>query len=467
MELRSEAVPSQSTTPSPRPVRAVRRVAAGLAVSMAMLTGACATPQPRLLLLQTTSGAFAGAHTRTATAYLGVPYAEPPLGPLRWREPAPAPRAAAVRAAHAWPADVEPEDCLRVDLWLPRGVPADGAPLLVWLVDGPRAATELVGTTGARLADRGVAVAHVHLRTGLLGTFAHPALELQRPGGPCNFALLDALQALRWLRDNAPALGVDPERVTLAAAGRVAGLAVHLWAAPDARGLFQRVMLHDADGFAEPAPARLAREEGQRLLSLAGLVPATTAADLRALPATRLLAVDPAGGPLAHPVRDDALAPAAPWLRLARGDEAAVPLLVGSTDRGAPDDARRAAAARGIAALHCQRAPCWLFRYAFAPDGTAVPAPADLLFSPLPRTSATAAAAARRWMEEHVLTYWAAFAAGAPLRSAGAPDWPPYEPRNDGDVTLRFGPAIEVRVGLDRAALDRALEEFARETLTR
>lgn len=224
--------------------------------------------------------------------FRGIPYARPPVGPLRWRAPQPLPRwtsplparafgAICMQADPAGDSGVGPEapseDCLTLNIWAPR---AGGAklPVMVWLhgggYTGGSASAPLYD--GSALARRGVIVVTLNYRLGRFGFFAHPELK----GEGANFGLLDQRAALAWVRDNIAAFGGDPRRVTLF--GNSAGgesVLFHM-IAPASRGLFHRAIVQSGLG-------------GRSLLQATASVDAPRAtkplADLRALPAATIL----------------------------------------------------------------------------------------------------------------------------------------------------------------------------------
>jgi para-nitrobenzyl esterase len=135
------------------------------------------------------------------------------------------------------------EDCLRLNVYAPAAAFAGGArvPVMLWIHGGSFrwGAGSWPDGEPFVLANQGVAVVTINYRLGRLGLFAHPALSASMPGEPlANYALMDQIAALRWVRDNIAAFGGDPARVTVfgQSAGSVSVTA--LMAAPDARGLF-------------------------------------------------------------------------------------------------------------------------------------------------------------------------------------------------------------------------------------
>ncbi|MFB8085782.1 carboxylesterase/lipase family protein [Streptomyces sp. NPDC055992] len=234
------------------------RLAVLLAVTAVSVTTAAALP-PRVgeartgTVVRTDHGLVRGAAHGSYLTFDGIPYAAPPVGRLRWQEPAPAPSWPGVRDATApAPRCVQmpmpgtdgvngSEDCLYLNVTVPSARPAAGErrPVLVWLHGGA-----FLGGSGGdfgaeRLAVRGDAlVVTVNYRLGVFGYFGHPAL-----GSAVPFGLADQQAALSWVRANAARFGGDPGAVTLF--GESAGalsVCAHL-TSPGAAGLFRRAVL--------------------------------------------------------------------------------------------------------------------------------------------------------------------------------------------------------------------------------
>ncbi len=232
------------------------------------------------LAVDTTSGPIRGFRQGDSRAWLGLPYAAPPVGALRWRPPAAAPTWTEVREAAAvgpqCPQDFGfssgggGEDCLYLNVWAPAEPPAAPAAVMVWFHGG----AFIFGSGGdpyyrgeALAARHGVIVVTVNYRLGPLGFLAHPAIE----GG--NFGIADQVAALEWVRDNIAGFGGDPARVTVW--GESAGgysACVH-YLSPRSRGLFSAVIsqsgLCDGDGLRERTAAE-ARADGVTFATAAG-----------------------------------------------------------------------------------------------------------------------------------------------------------------------------------------------------
>ncbi len=208
-----------------------------------------------------------------AWAFLGVPYARAPVGRLRWRPPQrpepwsgvrdasePGPLAPqAVSPGSALPGDPveQSEDCLHLSVWTPSP-DASKRPVLVWVHGGGFSS----GTAGSalyrgwRLAAGGdVVVVAVNYRLGALGQLAHRALGDTSHGGRVagNWALLDQIAALRWVRDHVASFGGDPSNVTLLGESAGAMCVSALLAAPGARGLFRAAVVQSGPPYTHTA----------------------------------------------------------------------------------------------------------------------------------------------------------------------------------------------------------------------
>jgi para-nitrobenzyl esterase len=391
------------------------------------------------------SGRLRGSRTGEVAAFRGIPYAAPPVGPLRWRPPAPVAAWDGERPAlTAGPAPVQPqpprdnimwhtnfadsralvmsEDCLYLNVWTPDPAGA-GLPVLVFLQGGGNrfghGGQEL--HDGAALARRGVVVVTLSLRVGALGFLAHPELAAEDEAGASgNYGPLDVLAALRWVRDNIAAFGGDPDRVTLAGNSAGAAIVNHLMAAPSARGLFRAALGQSSAGIHRGEGPMATQEEAQQEgLHALGRLAELPLERLRKLPPVSLLldahlgvVVD--GRLLVQDTQDVFHA----------GAQAAVPLLVGwNTDEGAQYTPRAA-----IEALR-ERVTTGPHAAALAPHYPI--GPSELLASARAFTSETRfAGPVWRWARTHVET-------------TGAPTWVyrfDHEPPLPADLDLAAPP---------------------------
>lgn len=261
------------------------------------------------------SGDVVGFEDRTNThAWLGIPFAKPPVGDLRWRAPQPvAPWQGVRESLHsgsmctqvlpfAWPKDLikmGDEDCLNLDVWSPRlsadEVKSSKLPVMVWIHGG---ANTLGMSSAARYynlaGSQDVIVVALQYRLGLFGWLSHPAARDSAPteaDTTSNFALLDMIAALQWVQDNAAAFGGDPDNVTIFGQSAGAFDVFALLASPRAEGLFHRAIAQSgnvqtvpqaqAENYrddAEPGLPYSSREFINKLLIADGTVADRTAA---------------------------------------------------------------------------------------------------------------------------------------------------------------------------------------------
>lgn len=199
-------------------------------------------------------GALAGAEHAGVHSFLGIPYAAPPVGDLRWAPPAPPAGWDGVRDATAYgnsaiqsvdtgfdPGSPQSEDCLNLNVWTTEPASGAGRPVMVWIHGGGflNGSASMPLWSGQRLARRGVVVVSINYRLGAFGFLAHPEVG-------ANFGLQDWVAALNWVQTNITAFGGDPDNVTVfgQSAGGAASRA--LLCTPAARGLFHRAVIQSA-----------------------------------------------------------------------------------------------------------------------------------------------------------------------------------------------------------------------------
>ena len=327
----------------------MRRGLLVLAIAGAMAGAAARSAEPPRAHVE--GGEVVGVESRSAKIFRAIPYAAPPIGPLRWRPPAPAPPWSGARAATApgaaCPQKVSPgvpnlggyigpvsEDCLTLDVTAPKE--ARRAPVMVWVYGGGNVAgaTNLPSCDAAGFARDRVVLVAMNYRLGPLGFFAHPALtaEAAKSQPLVSYGLMDQIAALKWVKRNIAAFGGDPANVTLFGESAGGEDVLQLMATPTARGLFNKAIVQSGGGWNPLPDLKTAEAAGVELASKVGLPgAAATAAQLRALPAEALVA---AGG-RAGPVVDGRLIRESATVAFVRGDEAAVPLIIGSNSNEA------------------------------------------------------------------------------------------------------------------------------------
>ena len=325
----------------------VLKVTASLVVLIAFCGGTATAEVPPHRAVKVDSGMLAGVGDGGITVYKGVPYALPPVGPLRWRPPQPVRSWTGVRAANRFapacmqtgvsiPGESPPtvsEDCLYLNIWTPDDAEGKSLPVLVWIHGGgyTNGSASMPLYWGDRLARDGIIVVTVAYRLGPFGFLAYPALSRQSPHHSSgNYGLMDQIAALKWVRRNIAAFGGDPRRVAIAGQSAGAMCVSMLMASPLAHGLFQRA-IGESGGLFEPlevAPSyRLenAEREGERYAAALG---AGTVAALRALPAADLLRGNVTA--VSHPIIEPYVLPMSPYEAFAAGRQNDAPILIGS-----------------------------------------------------------------------------------------------------------------------------------------
>jgi para-nitrobenzyl esterase len=257
----------------------------------------------------TAQGALKGyAADENTWQYLGIPYAQPPVGDLRWRPPQPAKRWKGVREAVAWgdQAAQTPsfqaygeggmsEDCLYLNVTAPMA--AKDLPVMVWFHGG--AFTILTGNTKGynnvnSLTTMDVVLVTVVHRLGPFGYLSHPLLADEAEyGGSGNYGQMDLVAALEWVRDNIAAFGGDPRNVTIFGQSGGGGKAASLMTSPMAAGLFHKavIMAGVTELLPSNAEASIAANEaiGVAMFNRLGVA---TPAEARALPWTAIVQSD-------------------------------------------------------------------------------------------------------------------------------------------------------------------------------
>jgi para-nitrobenzyl esterase len=295
-----------------------------LVLAAPLLLSAAGTPpraQNQGPVVHLASGGLRGVAQNAITVFKGIPYAAPPVGDLRWREPQPpvawhgirdatkfgsacvqdsaglypfmAPLAAAYGAPYAFEPVLSSEDCLYLNLWTPQWPARHALPVMVWFHGG----SNRVGSgsdpayDGASLAAHGVLVVTINYRLGVMGFFSHPALTAESPHRTSgNYGLLDQLAALAWVQKNIAQFGGDPANVTVFGESAGAVDAGTLIASPLSAGLFRRVISESGPPFGMgPMHTRAEAEAAGTAVgnALAGSSPSPLAA-LRKMPAMEI-----------------------------------------------------------------------------------------------------------------------------------------------------------------------------------
>ena len=247
--------------------RTGRRGAIAAVAVMAALIGLApaASASPASPVVAVEQGQLQGVALDGGVAFRGVPFAAPPVGPLRWRPPAPAASWNGVRDATksglpcaqpdlGWngvKVTGSSEDCLTLNVWAPTA--AHGLPVMVWIHGGAFQGGSGVDPMfdGAALMKHGVVVVTLNYRLGVLGFLAHPDLAAESAHHASgDYGFYDQAAALRWVQRNIARFGGDPRRVTLFGQSAGAASVGALMASPMAKGLFARSIIESGPPFA-------------------------------------------------------------------------------------------------------------------------------------------------------------------------------------------------------------------------
>jgi para-nitrobenzyl esterase len=299
-------------------------------------------------IVATKSGAIEGVDKDGASAFLGVPFAAPPVQDLRWRPPAPVAKWAGARPAKRFGPDCiqEPmssppgpgfvnatsEDCLYLNIWRPTASD-DRLPVMVWIHGGGfiMGAGSFPSYDGAAFARKGVILVTLNYRLGRFGAFAHPALRREQAARPiADFGLLDQIAALEWLRDNIASFGGDASNITIFGESAGASSVNFLMASPLAQGLFAKAISESGGSSGNLKTFAAAEAEGAAWAKTAGVADDDIEA-LRALPADKVW-----GGPVtavASPVIDGTVVLQSTDDAFHAGAVAQVPYLVGANSQ--------------------------------------------------------------------------------------------------------------------------------------
>jgi para-nitrobenzyl esterase len=307
------------------------------------------------------TGALAGKSNGTVNAFLGIPYAAPPVGNLRWKPPTHAAKWRGARKATEFGSRCmqgavfsdmifrDPginEDCLYLNVWVPadRMGRKSKLPVMVWIYGGGfvAGATSEPRQDGTNLAKQGVVVVSMNYRLGIFGFLAHPELATESGRNSAgNYGLLDQLAALEWVKRNIAAFGGDPGNVTIFGESAGSFSVSDLMASPVAKGLFHRAIGESGGAFASQGLPFHTLAESSEIGAKFGsdALGAKTLAELRAIPAQKILdAAMNAKNVRFAPNVDGYFLSEPPEAIFAAGKQSDVPLLVGwNKDEGGFD----------------------------------------------------------------------------------------------------------------------------------
>lgn len=328
------------------------------------------------------SGVLVGEARDGVHVFRGVPYAEPPVGELRWKAAQPPSKWPGERAAVAneppcpqpvnddgsvnggGVAGVQSEDCLYLSVYAPAS--AKNAPVVLWFYGGGAflGAGHLGSYNGTSNAKSGVVTVAINYRLGALANFSHPALS--KAAGPKeplgNFALTDAVAALEWIKRNAAAFGGDPNNVTIAGQSAGGVMVMNLLSIPAAKGLYHKAIVQSGAALSPGQTLQDAEKRGADAAASLGLPADVTAAQLRAVSAQTFVAGEKTRRGVTSPI-DNRFRTIATVEALNAGTEIDVPVMVGSNNgEGGFDNARKVAKLAGDSG-----AGAWLYHFAYVP----------------------------------------------------------------------------------------------------
>jgi para-nitrobenzyl esterase len=309
-------------------------------------------------VVHTAEGPVRGFVKNGVSIFLGIPYAAPPVGALRWMPPQAVEHWAepldtthyantcpqvTELGAFAGPSSIT-EDCLYLNVFTSNLGHSDrGNPVLVWIHGGGDVDGESNDYDGTKLATGGpsgspTVVVTMNYRLGLFGFLAHPALDSEgHPFG--NYGILDTQAVLQWVQRNIQAFGGDPTRVALGGQSAGAENTGANLLSPFAKGLFNRAILQSGPIFGSFLPLSVALTDGTNFASAAGCPGqgAAAAACLRALSAPRILQLS--GTPnasaafVANVMVDGTVVPTAPEAAFSSGQFNRMPIMAGNTQQ--------------------------------------------------------------------------------------------------------------------------------------
>jgi len=319
---------------------------AGLASAALPEAAGAAAPDP----VTVDGGQIDGTTLESGTrAYLGIPFAAPPVRDLRWKDPQPVAAWKGLRHADRFSpqcmqpsrgvltnqysgAETTSEDCLYLNVWTQPGLTK--APVIVYIFGGGffigSASMPLYG--GEAVSRAGAVFVNFNYRVGPLGYLAHPELSAESPHKTSgDYGFLDQIAALAWVKRNIAQFGGDPDNVTIAGQSAGSMSVLTLQASPLAKGLFHRAVGMSGALIGGPAAMPTLSEAEQDGVKLQNILHAKDLAQLRAMPADRIVVPRTPGGPKLGPIQDGYVLPAPIERIFADSAQSDVPLMIGFT----------------------------------------------------------------------------------------------------------------------------------------
>ena len=438
-------------------------------VAFALACGVNAYATPRVPQITVTTGVLQGLSsgaTGTEAAFLGIPYAAPPVGDLRWQPPQPPAAWVGTRSATRYapacpqlPAKWLPypawsEDCLYLNVWTSQTSPQARLPVIVYFHGGSnQAGYSQLTPLGSALSPLGVVVVTVNYRLGPLGFLALPALTAESPHHASgNYGLLDQIAALGWVRENIARFGGNSGRITVMGQSAGAVDICLLMTSALARGLFQQAIMQSGDCQATLNEDIRTSQAGKRLAADLGIGSGPQVLrTLRTIPVDVILKAWRDDQTLRFgAIVDGWVVPDQPARIFAQGRQARIPILAGSN----ADEATVFGPGSGSAAeyqRYLQRQsdafaygavsmgrvmtragqPAWLYRLTWAESGPRSRLGAyhgeELSFLGNAFPEDWGSRSGDRAFGATLRQYWTNFAKTGNPNGAGLPAWPAYD----------------------------------------
>jgi len=275
----------------------------GQAITTSGWAQAAAKSAPSNPTVTIATGQLRGAITEAGIAvFKNIPFAQPPVGDFRWREPLPAKPWAGVRDATTFGPmcnqndnrqTPHAEDCLQLNIWVPKWPIPSRAPVMVWFHGGGNTAGSGVEPlfNGEEFAKHGVVFVTSNYRLGILGFFAHPDLTKESPHHASgNYGLMDQIQALKWVQANIAKFGGNPANVTMFGESAGAADVNMLIASPLTKGLFARAIAESGPASNQTTLADAEKRDADWAANTLNISGEGSLAKLRAISDTDLMA---------------------------------------------------------------------------------------------------------------------------------------------------------------------------------
>lgn len=422
--------------------------------------------------------------TPNVCIYKGIPYAAPPVGDLRWKQPQPVKPWKGIRQCDTFGAaslqgDQTPgsfywkefyqggdpkrsEDCLYLNVWTPAaGKPEAKLPVIFWIHGGAYMGGygHEIEFSGDAYAKKGVILVTINYRLGMCGFLAHPLLTAENDGkGSGNYGLFDQLAALKWVKRNISAFGGNPDNITVMGQSAGAGSVQALISSPLTKELIQRAIIQSGGGLGGIISAKSLKEaeqQGSDMWKAAGIA---TLEEMRAYPAEKFQEVlikymqqqKSFGLPYSPCIDGELLT--APLDETARnGQELDIPYLIGYTSEDLMPEVMKKAATDWSLLLEQQgRLPAYVYCFSHDLPGEDMPSAQGAFgdmkgafhSSELWYTFGTLDKCWRPMekadyeLSERMVSYWTNFAKTGNPNGTGLPQWEPCTKANPHIQTL-------------------------------